>query len=80
VSFRDMVAHYSDPWVMGLYVLGTLSCAFHFTNGLNGFCWTWGIAVGEKSRKWVELLSWALFVALAIPFLHILYSFRVAAP
>jgi succinate dehydrogenase / fumarate reductase cytochrome b subunit len=76
VSFADMVRHYSDNWVVAWYAVGTLSCAFHFSNGLNGFCWTWGIAVGERSRKWVEVASWLLFAALSFLFLHILWSFR----
>lgn len=79
VNFRDMVMHYSNPAVFWFYVVGVLSCAFHFTNGLNGFCWTWGIAVGEKSRKVVEWLSLALFAVLSVPFLHILFSFHNAA-
>lgn len=76
VSFADMVRHYESPMVLGLYVVGVLSSAFHFANGLNGFCWTWGIVVGERGRKVVEWLSWAVFVALSVPMLHILWSFR----
>lgn len=76
VSFKDMVAHYSNDWVAGWYVLGTLCCAFHFSNGLNGFCWTWGITVGDRSRKWVEWISWAAFVVIGAAFLHIIWNFR----
>jgi succinate dehydrogenase / fumarate reductase cytochrome b subunit len=78
VSFGDLVQHLGHPVVLAFYVVGTLSCAFHFANGLNGFCWTWGIAVGERSRRIVEYLSWAVFVALSLPFLHILWTFRAA--
>ncbi|MBI5542459.1 MAG: succinate dehydrogenase [Deltaproteobacteria bacterium] len=78
VSFGDMVQHYSNPLVLGFYFVGTLACAFHLANGLNGFCWTWGIAVGERARKVVEWLSWVVFIVLSVPFLHILYSFRLA--
>ncbi|HEY3449827.1 MAG TPA: hypothetical protein VGK67_25960 [Myxococcales bacterium] len=80
VSFQDMVRHYQDPLVLWFYVLGTLSCAYHFSNGLNGFCWTWGIAVGERARKVVEWVGLGLFAVLAVPFLHILWSFYAARP
>ena len=79
INFADMVRHYASGPVMALYVIGTLSCAFHFANGLNGFCWTWGITVGEKSRRVVEWITWALFVALSVPMLHILWTFKNAA-
>lgn len=78
VNFADMVRHVGSPATLAFYVVGTLSCAFHFANGLNGFCWTWGIAVGERARKGVEWVSWALFVVLSVPMLHILWSFRSA--
>jgi succinate dehydrogenase / fumarate reductase cytochrome b subunit len=76
VSYLDVKEHLSNPYVFALYVLGTLASVFHFASGLNGFCFTWGIAVGEKARKAVEGLSWGVFLALAVPTLHILVSFR----
>lgn len=76
VSFADMVRHYENPLMLAFYVVGTLSAAFHFGNGLNGFAWTWGLVVGERGRKVVEWLGWAVFVALSVPLLHILWSFR----
>jgi len=76
VSYADVAAHYSNDWVLAFYVLGTLATAFHFGNGINGFCWTWGIAVGERSRRIVELVSWGVVLATAIPMLHILWAFR----
>ena len=75
VNFGNLVQHFDNPAVVGFYVVGVLSCAYHFCNGLNGLCWTWGLAVGERSRKIVELLSLALFAVISLPFLHILWSF-----
>ncbi len=73
-----MVLHYQSPLVLWGYVLGVLACVFHFTNGLNGFCWTWGLAVGERARKVIEWVTLGLFLVLSVPFLHILWSFYVA--
>jgi succinate dehydrogenase / fumarate reductase cytochrome b subunit len=76
VTFRDVASHYANNWVLGWYAVGVVASAFHLGNGLNGFCWTWGIAVGEKSRKIVELLGWAVAIGLSIPLLHVLWAFR----
>ena len=53
VSFaRRRRAYSSDSGVLGFYVRrGRSPARFHFGNGLNGFCWTWGIAVGERARR-----------------------------
>jgi len=79
INFHDAVVHFSSPAVLWFYVVGVLSTTFHFCNGLNGFCWTWGLTVGERSRRIVEWVSLGLFVVLSVPFLHILWSFYVAA-
>ena len=59
VTYRDVAAHLGNPASLGvqsilagdhifaLYVIGTLCTIWHFTYGLKGFCWTWGIAVGR---------------------------------
>lgn len=76
VTYSDVARHFSSNVVLGFYLLGVVASAFHLGNGLNGFCWTWGIAVGERSRKIVEWLGWALFIVLSVPMIHILWSFR----
>lgn len=77
VTFADVARNFANDWVFGLiYVPGVICSAFHLGNGLNGFCWTWGITVGERSRRVVEWLGWIVFLATAIPMLHILWTFR----
>ena len=34
-----------------VYLLGVLGAVFHFANGLNTFCMTWGIALTPTSQK-----------------------------
>jgi succinate dehydrogenase / fumarate reductase cytochrome b subunit len=56
-----MLEHLSGNWLLGLvYVIGVLSAAFHFSNGLWTFCITWGITVGERA----QLLSRRIFYTL----------------
>ena len=91
VTYADVAAHLGNPemmaihtWMAGthmfvLYVIGTLLTIFHFTNGLNGFAWTWGIAVGPVGQARVRVVGWILFVVLAAATLNILFHLRFAA-
>ncbi len=91
VTYGDVAAHlgnakymtgpYADTWmaggwVFGLYLVGTVLTIFHFTNGLNGFCWTWGLAVGRVAQRRVQAISWALFAVLALATLNVLFRMR----
>ena len=91
VTYRDVAAHLGNPASLGvqsivagdhifaLYVIGTLCTIWHFTYGLKGFCWTWGIAVGRLAQRRVTWLSWLLFVALSVGTLSILFRMRLGA-
>jgi hypothetical protein len=59
-----------------LYLVGTLLTIYHFTNGLNGFAWTWGIAVGRVAQKRVRAVAWILFALLSAGTLNILFKMR----
>ena len=88
VTYDDVAAHLGNPhhlvtssWMAGnhmfaLYLVGTLLTIFHFTNGLNGFAWTWGLAIGRVAQKRVKVFAWILFVALAAGTLNILFQLR----
>jgi succinate dehydrogenase / fumarate reductase cytochrome b subunit len=88
VTYDDVAAHLGNPQLMAvnsplagnhifiLYLVGTLVTIYHFTNGLNGFCWTWGIAAGRVAQRRVRAVAWLLFVALAGATLNILFSMR----
>ena len=47
-----------------VYVLGCLGAAYHLANGLAGFFWTWGLASGRRSFKYLEWVSIGLFLGL----------------
>ena len=88
VRYADVAAHLGNghyaavdtwmtaPWMFAVYVVGTLFTLFHFTNGLNGFAFTWGIAVGRRAQRNVRLVCWALFVVLGAATLNILWAMR----
>lgn len=90
VTFNDVAAHLGNPnlianhsfWagdhIFALYLVGTLLTIYHFTNGLNGFCWTWGLAVGRVAQRRVRMVAWLLFAALGAATLNILFTMRFA--
>jgi succinate dehydrogenase / fumarate reductase cytochrome b subunit len=91
VTYRDVAAHLGNPASLGvqsilagdhilaLYVLGTLCTIWHFTYGLKGFCWTWGIAVGRRAQRRVTVVAWLLFAVLSIATLSVLFQMRFGA-
>ena len=34
-----------------IYTIGIVSATFHFSNGLWGFCVSWGILIGENAQR-----------------------------
>ena len=91
VTYRDVAAHLGNPASLGvqsilagdhifaLYVVGTLCTIWHFTYGLKGFCWTWGLAVGRLAQRRVTVVAWLLFVVLSVATLSILFQMRFGA-
>lgn len=91
VTFNDVAAHLGNPvhmqaqgfvtagnQIFALYLVGTLFTIFHFTNGLNGFAWTWGIAVGRVAQRRVQWFAWGLFLLMSVATLQILFTMRFA--
>lgn len=51
---------------MVLYSVGLVAAVFHFCNGVVTFCITWGIVIGDASRKRISLAAGALGALLAV--------------
>ena len=68
-----------NPLILTIYIVGTLACVYHLTNGIFTFTITWGIAVGAKAQTLVNRACVALFVVLAIVSVSILIAFRAPA-
>lgn len=64
-TFRE-VANEIRPlgWTVA-YLVGGISAAFHLGNGLFGFAYSWGLAVGRKAQQRVEVAGWVVFLALS---------------
>lgn len=48
------------PWLAVFFLLGIAAVAFHLSNGLRGFCFSWGIA--RRLGNWVSVLGVLLFI------------------
>lgn len=75
-NFARMHATMLNPALLAIYLVGTLSCVYHLTNGIFTFCITWGISAGPRAQNMVNYACIALFIVLAIVSVDILISFR----
>jgi len=66
--FEHLSSGFADPetgmLTKTVYLLGVLGAVFHFANGLNTFCITWGIALTPASQKRVRFFSILVFIIL----------------
>lgn len=75
ISFHHMVEGLHEPLTLGVYLLAVTGVAFHLANGIWDFCYTWGITVGPRAQRSVEILSIFLFVVLLLMGLNALRGF-----
>jgi succinate dehydrogenase / fumarate reductase, cytochrome b subunit len=74
-SFALVAAALHSPWVLALYLIGTVGTVFHFANGLWSFSIHWGLAVGRRAQRVAAYLAGGLFVILSLVLARILLSF-----
>jgi succinate dehydrogenase / fumarate reductase cytochrome b subunit len=68
-AFHKVQVELQHPWALAFYVVGIIAASWHFGYGLFLFCAKWGIAVSERSRKWVARAGIAialLFIAVGL--------------
>ena len=68
-----------NPLILTAYLVGTIACVYHLTNGIFTFTITWGIAVGPKAQRLVNRICVALFIIMALVGVSILIAFRAPA-
>ena len=57
-QFADFAVHFSNPWMVGLYVIGVAALAFHL---LHGFQSAWR-TLGFMHRKWTPIIVWVGYI------------------
>ncbi len=70
----------ADMVFLALFVVGTVAASFHLSNGLWGFCASWGLL---QSRKAQRAGSWAfglLGLVLVVAWINIVFHFATGGP
>lgn len=65
----------TNPVMFTIYVIGTVSAAFHFCNGMWSFLVSWGITIGPRAQRFSSIIWMALFVVMAVMFIMSLTAF-----
>jgi succinate dehydrogenase / fumarate reductase, cytochrome b subunit len=65
-----------NPLYLSAYIIGTISCLYHLTNGIFTFSITWGLTVGPRAQTMVNRACVALFIAFSVMAVVTLLSFR----
>ncbi|MFD1178129.1 succinate dehydrogenase cytochrome b558 subunit [Paenibacillus puldeungensis] len=66
----------NQPVFFALYLIGVVSAAFHFSNGLWSFMVSWGITVGPRAQRVSSFICMGLFTIVSIMFVWSLFTFR----
>ncbi|BFH60922.1 MULTISPECIES: succinate dehydrogenase cytochrome b558 subunit [Paenibacillus] len=67
-----------QPGLFTLYLIGVISAAFHFANGLWSFFVSWGITVGPRAQRVSSYICMTLFVLVSIMLVLAMVAFRGA--
>jgi len=78
-NFARMHEFMMNPAILAAYLIGSISCIYHLTNGIFTFSITWGIAIGPRGQRLVNRACLALFAILTIMSVLTLISFRSPA-
>ncbi|GIN86810.1 succinate dehydrogenase cytochrome b558 subunit [Heyndrickxia sporothermodurans] len=72
-SFMENV--FSNPWMIGFYIVGLIATTFHFSNGLWSFCVSWGITQSPRSQQIASYVVLVVFVVLSVIGVRAIFAF-----
>lgn len=78
-NYARMHAFMMNPVYLSAYIIGTIACLYHLTNGIFTFSITWGLTVGPRAQTMVNRACVALFLAFSVMAVVTLISFRAPA-
>ncbi len=67
--FAHMQTLLTQPWMLGIYVLGLLLSVFHLANGLASMAIVWGLTTSVRAQRlfgWVCILTGLLLAAMGL--------------
>ncbi|MFH1874022.1 MAG: hypothetical protein ABH859_02415 [Pseudomonadota bacterium] len=63
-DYANLGQYFSSLGAKIFYVIGMVSVAIHFANGLTNALASWGITVSNASQKGMTIISWAIMLCL----------------
>ena len=75
VDFDMMAEIFSNPFMIGFYIVGIVSAIFHFANGLWSFAVSWGLTVSPKSQRIMTYVTLIIFVLLSYIGISAVFAF-----
>ncbi len=74
-NFDMMHDIFSNPFMIGFYLVGVISAIFHFANGLWSFAVSWGLTVSPRSQKIMTYVTLIVFVLLSYVGVRAIFAF-----
>lgn len=74
-NFDMMADIFSNPFMIGFYLVGVISAIFHFANGLWSFAVSWGLTITPKSQKFMTYVTMIIFVLLSYVGVAAIFAF-----
>ncbi|MBD1381154.1 succinate dehydrogenase cytochrome b558 subunit [Metabacillus arenae] len=75
VNFDMMASIFSNPFMIGFYLVGVISTIFHFANGLWSFAVSWGLTVTPRSQLISTYVTIGIFLALSFVGVRTIFAF-----
>ncbi|HYG68104.1 MAG TPA: hypothetical protein VD838_10610 [Anaeromyxobacteraceae bacterium] len=75
-TFEQVGNAIAPAWATVAYLVGGIAAAFHLGNGLYGFAYSWGLAVGRSAQRKVEVAGYVLFVLLSAAVIYTVFTVR----
>ncbi|MFE4704703.1 MULTISPECIES: succinate dehydrogenase cytochrome b558 subunit [Peribacillus] len=75
VDFDMMAEIFSNPFMIGFYIVGIISAIFHFANGLWSFAVSWGLTVSPRSQRIMTYFTLIVFVLLSYIGVSAIFAF-----
>ena len=75
ITFHDMQEKLSQPYQLVIYIIGIIAVTYHFANGIWSFSITWGLVKSQAGQKRLAVISFFIFLALAVVGIDIVSAF-----
>jgi succinate dehydrogenase / fumarate reductase cytochrome b subunit len=69
-----------DLVFLAMFIVGTVAVSFHLSNGLWGFCASWGILQSRKAQRVGAWAFGAVGVVLVVAWVNVIFHFATGGP